>query len=132
MSGDSEGAAPDLGKLKDFLNKRDFKMPKMEEIMKVLDQMNMPEEEKEKLRANLLNNRLTPRPNYLIFIVTVALVLLIFVFIGRKLYKTLTAKDRKQAEKKKLKEEKKAKQKDESKNTKKSKGERDKSKTKQN
>lgn len=54
------------------------------------------------------------------------------VFIGRKLYKTLTAKDRKQAEKKKLKEEKKAKQKDESKNAKKSKGERDKSKKKQN
>uniref|UniRef100_A0A1B0DD63 Uncharacterized protein n=1 Tax=Phlebotomus papatasi TaxID=29031 RepID=A0A1B0DD63_PHLPP len=68
----------------------------------------------------------------LFYVIVGCLILWATVFIGRKLYKTLTAKDRKQAEKKKLKEEKKAKQKDESKNTKKSKGERDKSKTKQN
>ncbi|XP_059609348.1 uncharacterized protein LOC132256808 isoform X2 [Phlebotomus argentipes] len=110
MSGEAEdGAQPGLGKLKDFLGKKDFKMPKLDDLLKALDKMDLPEEEKEKLRQSLKSNKHVPQPNYLIFFITLAIVLLIFVFIGRKLYRMMTEKERKQAEKKKLKDERKSK-----------------------
>ncbi|GAB0088523.1 hypothetical protein DMENIID0001_029700 [Sergentomyia squamirostris] len=67
-----------MDNLKNVLGKGGFKMPKIEEILKVLEKMDLPEEEKERLRENLMKNQVAPRGNYLIFLIMIVIVLLIF------------------------------------------------------
>ncbi|XP_055689948.1 uncharacterized protein LOC129793730 [Lutzomyia longipalpis] len=124
-----EAPLPNLDNLRKLMKSGDFKMPKLDDLLKVLDKMDLPEDQKEKLRQNLIDNKFTPRPNYLIFIITVSILLLIFVFIGRKLYRHLKAKEEKQSGKKKVKEGKKGSKqpKEDSKKGKKSQDDREKS-----
>lgn len=90
----------------------DFKMPTMEEFLSMLEGMdNLSDEEKEELRAGVMQNSLRRRlqaglSDYLVFLVMLAIMLAVFAFFGYKLYLSLTEKERKREEKLKAKQEK--------------------------
>ncbi|XP_058831935.1 uncharacterized protein LOC131690291 isoform X2 [Topomyia yanbarensis] len=93
-----------------------FKMPSMEEFIKMLDHMDsMSDEEKEQLKKEVLRNSMQDRKlevglsDYFVFITMVIIMVSVFVFFGYKLYLSLTEKERKREEKLKAKQAKKKK-----------------------
>lgn len=108
----SEGAGAAAGTGEVPMMNGDFKMPTMEEFLSMLDGMdNLSDEEKEELRAGILQNSLRGRlqaglSDYLVFFVMLSIMLSVFAFFGYKLYLSLTEKERKREEKLKAKQEK--------------------------
>lgn len=105
---------PDLPKMP--FGDGNFKMPSLEEFMKMLEQMeNMSDEEKEELQREVMKNSMPSRkmeaglPEYLVFSTMVIIIASVFVFFGYKLYLSLTEKERKREEKMKAKQAKKKK-----------------------
>ncbi|XP_052895268.1 uncharacterized protein LOC128302477 isoform X2 [Anopheles moucheti] len=90
----------------------DFKMPTMEDFLSMLEGMdNLSDEEKEELRAGVLQNAMRRKlqaglSDYLVFFVMLSIMLAVFAFFGYKLYLSLTEKERKREEKLKAKQEK--------------------------
>uniref|UniRef100_A0A182RMZ5 Uncharacterized protein n=1 Tax=Anopheles funestus TaxID=62324 RepID=A0A182RMZ5_ANOFN len=111
----SEGAVPADGAVpgaeKPF-NPDDFKMPTMEDFLSMLDSMdNLSDEEKEELRAGVLQNSMRRKlqaglSDYFVFFIMISIMLAVFAFFGYKLYLSLTEKERKREEKLKAKQEK--------------------------
>ncbi|EDO64710.1 uncharacterized protein LOC120897619 isoform X2 [Anopheles arabiensis] len=93
-------------------NPEDFKMPTMEDFLSMLEGMdNLSDEEKEELKAGVLQNAMRRKmqaglTDYLVFLVMLAIMLAVFAFFGYKLYLSLTEKERKREEKLKAKQEK--------------------------
>ncbi|XP_051157400.1 uncharacterized protein LOC127279214 isoform X1 [Leptopilina boulardi] len=100
------------------------KIPSPQELLKMLNSMGLSEEEKNKLREDIMNSQggqLGPdmeeniATTNVFFSQTILLLLLlslissIFVFFGYKLYKSLSERERKREEKKKMKQLKKKK-----------------------
>ncbi|XP_053676879.1 uncharacterized protein LOC128727043 isoform X2 [Anopheles nili] len=110
--GPADGAAGAAGAGEAPFKGEDFKMPTMEEFLSMLEGMdNLSDEEKEELRAGVLQNSLRRRlqaglSDYLVFFVMLAIMLAVFAFFGYKLYLSLTEKERKREEKLKAKQEK--------------------------
>lgn len=113
----SDGAAPGAdgaiptGAENPF-NPDDFKMPTMEDFLSMLESMdNLSDEEKEELKAGVLQNAMRRKmqaglSDYLVFFVMLSIMLAVFAFFGYKLYLSLTEKERKREEKLKAKQEK--------------------------
>lgn len=106
----------DLPKMPPFGGAGDFKMPSMEDFIKMLENMDsLSDEEKEQLKLDVMKNSMGSRKieaglsDYMVFLVMVLLIASVFVFFGYKLYLSLTEKDRKQQEKQKAKQSKKKK-----------------------
>ncbi|XP_058465590.1 uncharacterized protein LOC131439065 isoform X2 [Malaya genurostris] len=96
--------------------KGDFKMPNLEEFIKMLEHMDgMSDEEKDQLKNEVLRNSMRGRKmdvgfsDYLVFLTMVIIMASVFVFFGYKLYLSLTEKERKREEKLKAKQAKKKK-----------------------
>ncbi|XP_054738300.1 uncharacterized protein LOC129244603 isoform X1 [Anastrepha obliqua] len=106
--------------------KGNFKMPSVDEVWKLIQQMEgISDEEKENLKENLYNPQegtaedfmrryAEPGPahsswDYMIFFAMIALILLVFALFGYKLYKSLMEKELKKQEKLKTKQAKKLK-----------------------
>ncbi|XP_044264612.1 uncharacterized protein LOC123011308 isoform X1 [Tribolium madens] len=102
-----------------------FKMPSLEEILQALENMEgISDEEKEKLRDNLMARANEAKPGFMsavdgppsgmapdlaILFGLITVVGLIFAFFGYKLYKSLTARERRKEEKRRQKQQKKKK-----------------------
>ncbi|XP_050075750.1 uncharacterized protein LOC126563169 isoform X2 [Anopheles maculipalpis] len=112
----SDGAAADPGAIptgaENPFNPEDFKMPTMEDFLSMLESMdNLSDEEKEELKAGVLQNAMRRKlqaglTDYLVFFVMLSIMLAVFAFFGYKLYLSLTEKERKREEKLKAKQEK--------------------------
>ncbi|XP_014095589.2 uncharacterized protein [Bactrocera oleae] len=104
----------------------DFKMPSVDEVWKLIEQMNgISDEEKANLKENLYNPQegtaedfmrryAQPGPvhsswDYAIFFAMIAIIVLLFALFGYKLYKSLMEKELKKKEKLKTKQAKKSK-----------------------
>ncbi|XP_062550601.1 uncharacterized protein LOC134215419 isoform X2 [Armigeres subalbatus] len=116
----SEPSAGDAGqdapKLPPFGGAGNFKLPSIDEFIKMLEGMdNLSDEDKEQLKRDVLKGSMTNRKveagvsDYLVFLVMVLLIASVFVFFGYKLYLSLTEKERKLQEKQKAKQSKKKK-----------------------
>ncbi|XP_065167735.1 uncharacterized protein [Atheta coriaria] len=127
---DSEGAMPELPP-----DMGQFKMPSLEQMVHLLEKMDIPEEEKAKIMEGFTNkadvlaklagqgagrindamshNRGIFDPysggSYYLLLLMLSIIVMIFAFFGYKLYKSLTDKERKREEKRKLKQMKKKK-----------------------
>ncbi|XP_026481124.1 uncharacterized protein LOC113387956 isoform X2 [Ctenocephalides felis] len=98
-------------------------LPSGEELLKMLEGMDMSEEDKQSLRDSLLqqaNRAASQDPTgatgvtfqqVLFMLAMVAIIVSVFAFFANKLYKSLTYKDRMREEKRKAKEERKNKEK---------------------
>ncbi|KYB26770.1 hypothetical protein TcasGA2_TC033551 [Tribolium castaneum] len=100
-------------------------MPTLEELLEALQNMEgIPEEEKEKLRDNLIARANEAKPGFMppmngptfgtapdlaILFGLITVVGLIFAFFGYKLYKSLTAREKRKEEKRRQKQQKKKK-----------------------
>ncbi|CAH1365051.1 unnamed protein product [Tenebrio molitor] len=105
----------------------DFQMPPLEELLKALEGMDgLSEENKQELRESLISraNQENPdffanhvetaknagmAPDLLVLFLLLAIVVLIFVFFGYKLYKSLADRERRKEEKRRQKQQKKKK-----------------------
>ncbi|XP_019563504.1 uncharacterized protein LOC109431691 isoform X2 [Aedes albopictus] len=115
-AGDAADMGQDLPKMPSFGGAGNFKMPSMEEFIKMLENMdNLSDEEKEQLKLDVMKNSMGSRKmeaglsDYMVFLVMVLLIASVFVFFGYKLYLSLTEKERKLQEKQKAKQSKKKK-----------------------
>ncbi|XP_017478810.1 PREDICTED: uncharacterized protein LOC108368473 [Rhagoletis zephyria] len=104
----------------------DYKMPSVDEVWKLIEQMEgISDEEKANLKENLYNPQegtaedfmrryAQPGPvhsswDYTIFFAMIAVIVLVFALFGYKLYKSLMEKELKRQEKQKTKQAKKSK-----------------------
>ncbi|CAG9856829.1 unnamed protein product [Phyllotreta striolata] len=112
--------------LSDFdVGNKDYKPPSVEELLAALENIALPEKEKEELRKSILSGELAQKAEsiagaatqkvvassgeFVVLFLLISLVFLVLVFFGYKLYSSLKEKERKREEKRKLKQQKKKK-----------------------
>lgn len=116
LSGADQVLGQDAPQMPPFGADGNFKMPSLDEFIKMLENMDsLSDEEKEQLKQDVLKNSMAGRKmeagfsDYLVFLTMIVLIASVFVFFGYKLYLSLTEKERKREEKLKAKQAKKKK-----------------------